>query len=223
MAKITFISPNFYYSIMEILELATRILLTFILSMLFGMERQRSHKPVGFGTFTFVSLGACGLALLAVNLGLDKSMGILGAAITGIGFLGAGALIKTGDKIFGANTAAAIWLFAIFGLMMGLGQYILGIVVYAFVWVTVIIDIYLERGAIGSHQKKIIIETNKIIDEDQIESVINPKKSRLISLAVDKSCNKIIFSYFVEGTKDELNKLPQKLYKKDWFQSFKIE
>ena len=207
---------------MELTEIAIRFILTFILSMCFGIERQSSHKPVGFGTFTFVSLGACTIALLASTLGIDKSMGILGAAITGIGFLGAGALIKTGDKIFGANTAAAIWLFAIFGLVIGIGQYTLGIAVYSLVWATVLFDRYLAKHNIGSYQKKITIVTKEIIDEDEIESVIGAKW-RPITIEVNKTTNKITFVYLVEGTKDEINDMPKRLYKKEWFESFKIE
>lgn len=220
MYKFIYLKNKFY--VMDIFGIILRLVITFLLSMLFGIERQSSHKPVGFGTFTFVSLGACTIALLAVSLGVDKSMGILGAAITGIGFLGAGALIKTGDKIFGANTAAAIWLFAIFGLVMGLGQYALAIVAYSLVWATVFFDRYFARQSLGSYQKRITIQTKEIIDEREIESIIG-SNCKPLSLEVDKTKNRITFVYLVEGDKKEINSMPKKIFKKDWFESFKIE
>ena len=97
---------------MEITALI-RMLLVFGLSLIFGLERQRSHKPVGFGTFIFVALGACTIGIVATKYSLGDSISLLAATITGIGFLGAGALIKNTDKVFGFTTASAIWLFAI--------------------------------------------------------------------------------------------------------------
>lgn len=199
-----------------------RVAITFLLSSLFGLERQTSHKPVGFGTFTFVALGSCALGVLAMTLGLNTSIGLLGATITGIGFLGAGALIKTGDKIFGANTAAAIWLFAIFGLIMGIGQFMIGGVVYGLVWVTVLFDRFLAHNSLGSYQKKLLIHTNEIINEDELESVIG-KKSKVLSVEVSKKCNTMAFTCIAEGTKYEINEIPKKLFKKKWFDSFKAE
>ena len=86
-------------------SILVRILLVFILSSFFGLERQRSHKPVGFGTFIFVALGACIIGIIATKNNIDSSISLLAATITGIGFLGAGALIKSTDKVFGFNMA----------------------------------------------------------------------------------------------------------------------
>jgi putative Mg2+ transporter-C (MgtC) family protein len=208
---------------MDVAEILLKLVVVFVLSAIFGIERQTSHKPVGFGTFIFVALGACGLTLTAMNLGLDRSMSLLSATVTGVGFLGAGALIKSGDRLFGAKTAAGIWLFAIIGVIVGVGEYWIAMIVYSFVWLTVFGDRLLEMKGIGSYQKKIVIVTNKIIDETEIESVINPKKSKVLSIEVNKPNNKINFSYLIEGTKDEINDIPKKLYKKEWFESFKVE
>jgi putative Mg2+ transporter-C (MgtC) family protein len=207
---------------MVLLDILFKFVVTFLLSSLFGLERQTSHKPIGFGTFTFVAVGSCALGILAGTLGLESSIGLLGATITGIGFLGAGALIKTGDKIFGANTAAAIWLFAIFGLIMGLGEFMIGGVVYGLVWLTVLFDRFLEHHSLGSYQKKLTINTNEIIDENELESVIG-KKSKVLGVEVNKKCNTISFTCIAEGTKEEINEIPKKLFKKKWFESFRTE
>jgi putative Mg2+ transporter-C (MgtC) family protein len=103
-------------------EILPRFIITFVFSVIFGLERQRAHKPVGFGAFTFVAVGSCALSITAINLYPDNPLSLLGAIVTGIGFLGAGALIKTTDKIFGFTSAAAVWLFAIFGLVVGVGN-----------------------------------------------------------------------------------------------------
>src|SRR3989338_4516536 len=116
---------------MDLLTILLRLGLTFILTMIFGLERQRAHKPVGFGTFTFIALGSCALAITAVDLVPENPVGLMAAVVTGIGFLGAGALIRSGDKIFGFTTSSSMWLFAIIGILLGVGEYLLGTLVYA--------------------------------------------------------------------------------------------
>jgi len=94
---------------MELSIILLRLTITFALSLIFGYERQRSHKPIGFGTFIFVSLGSCGLALTATILN-DNPLPLLGSIVTGIGFLGAGALIKTNEKTFGLTLMSTDFL-----------------------------------------------------------------------------------------------------------------
>src|SRR2546428_13706698 len=75
--------------------------------------------PVGFGTFIFVSTGAAALAILAIDLEADNPLTLLGGVITGIGFLGAGALIRANDRVFGFTTAALVWAMAALGVAAG--------------------------------------------------------------------------------------------------------
>lgn len=209
---------------METLIIATRFLIVFILALLFGIERQRAHKPVSFGTFIFVALGSCALALTATSIDIDNRIIILGSIVTGIGFLGAGALIRNNDKIFGFTTAASIWILAIFGLIIGVGQYLTGILVYIAVWIVIIIDKFLEDKGIGSYQRKMTVNTNKIINEKEITSLINGStRKKLININLDKKANKLSLTYLIAGKKEDINSIPQKLFDKPWFESFKVE
>ena len=207
---------------MDITAIILNFSITFVLSMLFGLQRQRSHKPIGFGTYIFVSVGSCGLAITALTLSSSNPLPLLGSIVTGIGFLGAGALIKTTDKIFGFTNAASIWIFAIFGLVMGAGEYVIGIIIYLLVWFVILFDNYLERKGMGSYQKKIIINTNRVI-EDRNEPLIEVKKSKLICMDVDKKNDRLSMTYLIEGGKEDINTAIKKLFKKDWFESCRIE
>ena len=203
---------------METLTIATRFLIVFVLSSLFGLERQRAHKPVSFGTFIFVSLGSCALTLIATSIDINNRIVIIGSIVTGIGFLGAGALIRNNDKIFGFTTAASIWIMAIFGLIIGIGEYLTGILVYAAMWIIVIIDKRLEEKGIGTYERKITINTNKIINEKEIVSIINgDTRKKLININVDKKLNKLSLTYLIAGKKEDINSIPQKLFDKPWF------
>jgi putative Mg2+ transporter-C (MgtC) family protein len=202
-----------------------RFLITFVLAFIFGIVRQKSHKPVGFGTFVFVAIGSCALSITAINISPETPLSLLGAIVTGIGFLGAGALIKTTDKIFGFTSAAAIWLFAIFGLVIGVGEYLLGATIYALAWIVVLYDLDLERRGIGSYQKRITIITNRMIGEKETGEILHKhsKKHKLIVLDVNKKEGKLTLKYLVEGTKEDINDIPKKLFQKEWFESCKIE
>ena len=209
----------------SIAEIILKFVLTFVLATLFGIERQRSHKPLGFGSFSFVSIGACGLAIAAITFETQNPVPLLSAIVTGIGFLGAGAMIKTSDRILGVTTAAGIWLFAIVGLLIGIGLYFLALSIYALVWVVVLYDRHLEHHGIGSYQKKLVITANKMVNEKELETLlmIGTREHKKISVDINKKDNKLTVTYLIEGNKENINKIPKKLYEHDWIESIKIE
>ena len=210
---------------MDYFTLILRFIIVFLLSALFGLERQRTHKPVGFGTFIFVSLGACALAMIPTALSIDNPLAIISAIVTGIGFLGAGALIKTTDKIFGFTTAASIWAFAILGLTIGLGLYPIAGIMYALIWAIILIDWYFEKHGIGSYQRKLTIISNKLNSGKEIKRAVEKFtiRNKLISTDVSKKENKLTMIYLIEGTKGEINNIPEHFYEKLWLDCCKIE
>ena len=209
---------------MDTLTIVIRFLIVFVLSALLGIERQRAHKPVSFGTFVFVAIGSCALVIVTTIIDINSRILVLGSIVTGIGFLGAGALIRNNDKIFGFTTAASIWILAIFGIVIGIGQYLEGIMIYSLVWIVLIIDNVLEEKGVGLYQRKITVNTNKIINEKEIISLINGSaRKKLVSIHLDKANNKMSLTYLISGKKDDINSIPQKLFDKPWFESFRVE
>lgn len=112
-----------------------RTLLSMFIGGLIGWERENTHRPAGLRTHMLVSVGACVVMQLgaynsthiAAQFNIDPSR--LGAqVISGIGFLGAGTIIKEGTTIKGLTTAASLWVVACLGLTIGAGAYILAIV-----------------------------------------------------------------------------------------------
>ena len=181
------------------------------------------HKPIGFGTYIFVATGACGLSLVSILIPTENPLPLLGAIVTGIGFLGAGALIKTADRVVGFTSAASIWIFAIFGLIAGLGHYLLSLVIYGVVWAVMAIEKYLEIKSIGAYQKKLTLTTTSLVSTADLEKVFAGREHRLLSIEVNKKEDRMIVVFYVEGTKQELNTLSRDLLHQPWFGSCKVE
>ena len=208
-----------------ILEFFFRLLLVFNLALIFGLERQRAHKQVGLGTFTFVSMGSCILSILSISVFPENPIPLLTAIVTSIGFLGAGALIKDHDKIFGFTTAASIWIFAIFGLVIGVGSYFFGLTLYCTIWVVIFIDRRLEKKGTGSYRTKLTIETNKIVGEADIRNFLlsmGIKNTKMIKFEVynKKSIN---ITYLIEGKSSDLKRIPKEIEKINWIDNLKFE
>jgi putative Mg2+ transporter-C (MgtC) family protein len=205
-------------------EIIFKICLIFVLAFLFGIERQLSNKPVGFGTFIFVAVGACTMGVLALQIGpMDSLLSVVGGVLTGIGFIGAGALVRTGDKIFGFTTAASIWIFSIIGLTIGFGYYTIGLISYAAVWLVVIYDRVFESQGIGSYQKKLVIETNRIVPKEEVLRLLGRNKWRLLEIKVDRKNDKSSMTYLISVSRSFINPLKERLSKISWIDSFVIK
>jgi uncharacterized membrane protein YhiD involved in acid resistance len=210
---------------MEIGITILKFALVFVAASLFGLQRQRAHKPIGFGTYIFVAIGGCAAATIALTYPIANQQHIFAAVMTGVGFLGAGALIKTSDKVLGFTSAATVWLFAILGFIIGIGEFVIAVISYALIWLIILIDKYLEGEAIGAYQIKLVIKTCRLLPEREVnkEIMLLTKKHKLMSIDINKKEESMTLNYIIEGSKTELNKLPDKLYSKDWFESAKIE
>lgn len=193
------------------------------MSFLFGIERQISNKPVGFGTFVFVSTGSCALGITALGISPENPFPLLSAIVTGIGFLGAGALIRNTDKIYGFTSAASIWVFSIIGLLIGIGNYKIGLITYGIVWIVIFSDKYLESRGIGSYNKKITIETKGIEDKSKILKILGNRKMKMIYLFTDREKKKTIVTYIVSIPREEIKNISDEFIGEKWVRSFTIE
>ena len=115
-------------------EIIMRILVALIFGGVIGLERQYHDKPAGFATNTLICVGSAVFALLSIlsayYLGGDPAR-IAAQIVAGVGFLGAGSILRDGNKISGLTTAAGIWLVAAVGMAVGYGHYFVGMVATA--------------------------------------------------------------------------------------------
>ena len=117
------------------MELVGRLVLAALLGFLIGLEREFRGQAAGERTHALVCLGAAAFALISARAfpGGDTAR-VAAGVVTGIGFLGAGMILKKeGERIEGLTTAAGIWAVGSIGVAIGAGMYLLGTVTAALV------------------------------------------------------------------------------------------
>lgn len=104
-----------------VVEAIERLSLALILGVLIGLERQWHLKLAGLNTNALVSLGACGFVEFGSMVGDGDPMRIASQVVSGIGFLGAGVILREGISVHGVSTAATLWCAAMVGTFAGAG------------------------------------------------------------------------------------------------------
>ena len=127
-------------------EVIIKLILAVIVGGFTGYEREKSNQFAGFRTHILVAIGSCITSIIALELFTKySSLSTMDPArlpaqvLSGIGFLGAGAILKNSNGIRGLTTAAGIWTTACIGIAIGYGQYVAGIVAWLLVMATLYI------------------------------------------------------------------------------------
>lgn len=170
------------------------------------MEREKHGRPAGLRTHALVSLGSCLIMLISIYgfngiTGRDPAR-LAAQVVSGIGFLGAGTIIREGTSIRGLTTAASLWVVAGIGLAIGSGFYFAGITA---TFLSVLVLVYLENL-----EKKLNISKTEVV-----EAVIKDRPGILamfcqiianngisiknINLEIDEENEKALISFQIKG------------------------
>ena len=104
----------------ELVDFSLRMALAFILATAIGAERQYRQRSAGLRTNVLVAVGAASFVSLGLHLNGPAGAGQIAAyVVSGIGFLGAGVIMKEGSQVWGLNTAATLWCSAAVGALCG--------------------------------------------------------------------------------------------------------
>lgn len=110
----------------QVARVIIRLIAAIILGAIVGFEREKAGKPAGLRTHILVTLGTClfVLACSGSGMGSDGLSRVIQGIVTGIGFLGAGSILKLNKErdIQGLTTAAGVWMTAAIGVAIGLGE-----------------------------------------------------------------------------------------------------
>lgn len=110
-----------HFDLAQLTDPALRLAVALLLGCLIGFERQWNQKMAGLRTNALVALGAAGFVVFSGLVGEGDPTRIAGQVVSGIGFLGAGVILREGINVHGLNTAATLWCSAMVGSLAGAG------------------------------------------------------------------------------------------------------
>ncbi|MBE6974100.1 MAG: MgtC/SapB family protein [Ruminococcaceae bacterium] len=153
-------------------QIALRLGFAMVIGIIIGLEREFTHRPAGLRTHILVVLGACVVSILGEMLfthyhalGSSADPARLSAqVITGVGFLGAGTIMKEGVNVKGLTTAASVWAVACLGLACGFGYYVPALLGMVFIMITLTVLEALQRRLIPDHNSDLhyLLETTDL-------------------------------------------------------------
>jgi putative Mg2+ transporter-C (MgtC) family protein len=126
------------------------VFLSIVMGLIIGAEREYKNKAAGLRTLMLVSVGSCTFTILSLKIGIANPDRLAANVVTGIGFLGAGAIFRDENKISGITTACTIWVTAALGMCIGSGHIYLGMlstsVVLFVLWTLVILERWIDQS-----------------------------------------------------------------------------
>lgn len=139
----------------ELIRVLLRLFAALILGAIVGIQRERTGKPAGVRTHMLVSLGAALIVVAPLHAGMDSDAlsRIIQGLVTGIGFIGGGAILKIEDsrEIEGLTTAAGLWMTAAVGMTSGLGRLGLAVISVALTWLILALAGKIEIQPVGEN------------------------------------------------------------------------
>ena len=172
-----------------------RLLLSFLVGMLIGLEREANHQPAGLRTHILISIGATVVMLISIFIPqtftdfVGDPGRIAAQVVSGIGFLGAGAILKFGTDVKGLTTAASIWAMAAIGLAIGAGMYTVGLISVAVVlFALTVMDLFEKHAFKQRTLRKIVIEVKKKdSDTTKFEEILRDFDVRISSTGFERN------------------------------------
>ena len=158
---------------LQISEIFLRLLCAMIVGLIIGTEREYTHRPAGMRTHILVALGSCAVMITGELIFAEyKAYGAMpdparlsAQVITGVGFLGAGTILREGPSVKGLTTAASLWSVACLGIAAGAGYYMVAIAGMIFILVTLTIFEALQKLMLRNRHsfQDYIVDTTDVV------------------------------------------------------------
>jgi len=191
---------DYVYELLESTEItpstaALKLFISFLLGGVIGVERQTRRRNAGMRTFTLISMGSTAAMLISIWIPqcypdfLNGDPGRIAAQVlTGIGFLGAGAIIQSHGSVQGLTTAACIWVMAVVGLSVGAGMYVTAVTTTLFsLFILMTFDRIEKRMYMDGVNKTLIIRCSvSTPDLKLIRKTLEERKIYIMSLSYEQ-------------------------------------
>jgi putative Mg2+ transporter-C (MgtC) family protein len=191
-----------------------KLLLALLIGGLIGAEREFRDKAAGFRTIIFICVGATLFTIISIKLGSPNEPSRIAASIvSGVGFLGAGAILRAQGRVIGLTTASTIWLAAALGMAIGGGDFSLAGVTALLALVVLLafpgIEAWIDR-VWEVRTYTVGCEVGSDVDET-LEGMFAASGLRILRIGRSKHDNQVIYTWYVSGTPDRHQLLVDKL------------
>ncbi len=195
-----------------------KLLLALVLGGLIGWERELYDKPAGFRTNTLICVGSTLFTIFSLKIGIipgTDSARIAAQIVSGIGFLGAGAIIRRGEAVLGLTTAATIWFVASIGMGIGAGYYVISSVGTALALAILFVFRKFEHLVDRIHTTRTYHVTVSAEDDAvrELSLVLDSCGLRVLGNKQVKSDNRYFYQITLSGKRAEHTPLLEKLLK----------
>ena len=201
----------------------TNILLALVFGAIIGFEREWRDKSAGLRTLICISVGSATFTLLSYKIGgNDDATRIAANIVTGVGFLGAGVLLKEGTRITGLTTAALVWLTAAVGMACGSGNIVIALkVTFITVIVMWILPIFEHWVDLQSETRNYKLDLkNKDYSDESLKELTKDLKLYFDFSILGKTENHVQVKVFAKGCEKEHRLLIDKFLNSELVQEF---
>lgn len=176
-----------------------KALLSLILGLLLGLERELKDKAAGLRTITIISLGSTLFTIMSYKLGIvttGETTRIASYVVSGIGFLGAGVIFKDGISINGLTTASIIWIAAAIGMSVGFGHFATAIIFFFATFVTIHLGKWFNKTLHSQSIQRTLelkFENKRKLQEELIEEIAKFSESSYIKQRIKNDDMIVLF------------------------------
>ncbi|HKD45613.1 MAG TPA: MgtC/SapB family protein [Candidatus Angelobacter sp.] len=196
-------------------KMLARLVLAAFLGGIIGLERELKHRPAGLRTNMFICFGAAMFTVLSIELAQgNEATRIASQIIPGIGFIGAGSILRDKGGVTGLTTAATIFVVASIGMACGGGLYLLAIFATVLLFLALQVLGWMERRW---NLKPLLMNYSVVSDKstqeivDEINKALEEQAKELRSLRLNKVNGKERVSFSVGATRSEHAELLERL------------
>lgn len=187
----------------EFADLVLRLISATVSGAIIGFTRERIQRPAGLRTHALISVGAAFITVLSIFAFFDGETGdpgrVAAQIVSGIGFLGAGTILKKGFSVKGLTTAATLWVTAAIGMGFGAGEYLLSSVATAIVLLIVVVfkrvDIFAGKG----NKRTVTIEMHKKHAMEKLTEKLEKLKITPLHIEIETDEDNISFELVISS------------------------
>ncbi len=184
-------------------EVALRLGVAFLLGMVIGYERESRQKIAGLKTHTLVCVGSCLVMLTSVSMGAfndTDSSRMAASVVSGIGFLGAGTILKEGSSVIGLTTAASLWVISAIGMAVGRGIFLEAFITAGMMLVALTFFPEIERWAQRKNEICLLVESvEKLGQTGRIGALLGDLGVSIRGISMDEKDNETLLFHLRLG------------------------